>query len=193
MSPTKSCSDTDLKYWHYLPGKKQRARNLTSLTSTHYELKCDYLLKGNISPSVEHLCFQVNEHLRKQVCNLLQEADVDRLDLHLDLSFSWEITQRTHKASTLWQVSVKSHKILNCFLKDDFSPTLPHISQGNKSRSPKSSQTETQRLHSFESTVSEGNFWLWSPLPLSLYFSPEHSRPYWWTLRRLSIIKSVNS
>ena len=84
------------------------------------------------------ICFQVNNHLTKQVCSLLQEADISRLDL-LDLSFAWEITQRAHKAATLWQVSVKSHRILNCFLKDGFSPAPgPRISQGNKSRSPKS-------------------------------------------------------
>lgn len=146
-------------------------------------------------PMLSTTCFRVNNHLRKQACNLLQEAGFERLDLSLDWSFAWKITKKkTHQASTLWEVSVKSRKILNCFLKDDFSPTLPHISQGNKSRSPKSSQTEIQRLHSFESTAFEGNSdcEVLSP-SLPLYFSPEHARLYWWKLSELFTIKSFNN
>ena len=104
------------------------------------------------------ICFQVNNHLTKQVCSLLQEADTSRLDL-LDLSFAWEITQRAHKAATLWQVSVKSHRILNCFLKDGFSPAPgPVFPKEIKAEVLKAGQTEIQCLHSPESTASEGNF-----------------------------------
>lgn len=134
------------------------------------------MLKGNISPSLSTVCFHVNNYLRKQACNLLQEANFKKLDLNMDLSCAWKIIKRTHKASnSMAGFSKKQQDFKTASEKMNSYPPYPTFPREIKAEVLKGARQK----HCVCSALSPGCWKVisdWEVLSSSLHFSLEHSR-----------------